>query len=91
MKVRELNPELIGKSLLGIPVASFHANHTYPKSTIKDYIDIQDDDLEGQFVKDMLTLKTNEIIDKWYGGKESAMNLILEINKRRWEERKGPK
>ncbi|AUO14702.1 hypothetical protein [Priestia megaterium] len=76
MKFQELDDYKLAQKLLRMPLASMHGDHAYIKSTLEDYIKPSEDDLEGQFVKDLFVLRTDEIIDKWYGGKWEAMNLI---------------
>ncbi|MER2170930.1 MAG: hypothetical protein ABS938_09860 [Psychrobacillus psychrodurans] len=82
MKAEELDFSKVGSRLFGAPLASLQGHHKYLKSTFDDYISVDEDDLEGEFVKDILTLSTPEIIDKWYGGTDEALTFILEAKKK---------
>lgn len=46
-------------------------------SSLKDYVLPSEDNLEGQYLKDLFTLYTDAIIEKWYGGIEEATNLLF--------------
>lgn len=81
MKVQELNAEALAQTLMRVPLVSMQANHKYPKSTLKDYILPSENNLESQFVKDVYTLTTEEIIDKWYNGKTEATSLLFKSKK----------
>lgn len=80
MKINDLNPNRLAEVLVRAPLASFHAHHKKIQSTMKDYILPSEDQLEAQFVRDLFVLDTQEIIEKWYGGDESARDLIFRKN-----------
>lgn len=77
MKIADLNTEAIAQTLLRVPLVAMHAHHKYPKSTLKDYVVPSEDNLEAQFVKDVFTLTTDEIIEKWYDGQDEAASLLF--------------
>lgn len=77
MKIQELDTKRIGELLLRVPLASMHAHHKKISSTMKDYILPSENDLEAQYVRDLFVLNTDEIIDKWYDGEESAADLLF--------------
>ncbi|MGG4200730.1 hypothetical protein [Peribacillus frigoritolerans] len=74
MKAYDLNPEKIGRRLLGLVPAAKQGDHSYPKSTAKDYLDHSDP--ETEFISDILNLPTQVLVDKWYGGDEAILNLL---------------
>ncbi|WP_338465118.1 hypothetical protein [Shouchella rhizosphaerae] len=79
MKIKELDTERLYLILIKLPLVSNHANHSWIKSTLKDYVLPGENQLEAQFVKDIFTLKTEEIIEKWYGGDHSAYDLLSKL------------
>ena len=82
MHISQLDKDkLVNKVLLG-PLLANHVQVEL-KTVYKGYIDVAEDDIEGQFVKDLFMLKREEIIDKWYGGIEGAADLMFEVQKAR--------
>lgn len=79
MKIKDLDSEKLVQSLLTAPLASLKGKHKWMRSTFADYVHVEDDDLEGQFVKDIILLDTPAIIEKWYGGELEAVSLIFEL------------
>jgi hypothetical protein len=77
MKIKELSLEKLGIVLLQVTPAAAHAHHKWVKSTIKDYMLPGKDQLELEFIRDLFTLTTEEIADKWYDGEENAIGLIM--------------
>lgn len=77
VKYRELNKEKLAQHLVKIPLSAQLLGHNKVQSTVKDYIIPEEDNLELQFIVDLFTLTTPEIIDKWYGGEENASELNL--------------
>lgn len=76
MRVNELNNENLGARLIGLGLSARLANHSYPKDNARDYLDHSIPEIE--FISDMLNLKTEEIIEKWYDGDDSAFAAIME-------------
>lgn len=70
-RAEDLNLERLGELLLRIPLTSSQLRHTSLRSSM-DYIHSADDDPELEYVRDFLTLGTQEIIDRWFGGREVA-------------------
>jgi hypothetical protein len=79
MKVKDLDSEKLVQRLLMAPLASLKGKHKWMRSTFADYVHVEDDDLEGQYVKDIILLDTRAIIEKWYGGEDAATMLILQL------------
>lgn len=81
MDISKIDKEKLAQKLLAAPLASFKGKHQWPKSTFESYIYPDDDDVEGHFVKDLLTLNTPTMIDKWYGGPKGAATILLNLKK----------
>ncbi|MEK5069736.1 hypothetical protein [Sporosarcina sp. FSL K6-1508] len=79
MLFEKLNKDRIGEMALRLPLASLQANHKRVQYTVKDYISPGENDLEGQFVRDLFVLTTDEIIEKWFDGKDEALNLLMNL------------
>ncbi|ARA98605.1 MULTISPECIES: hypothetical protein [Anoxybacillaceae] len=76
MLYQKLDKEILGERLLRLPLVSHLAHHKRVQYTVRDYTLPGKNDLEGQFVRDLFTLTTEEIIDKWFGGLENAYELL---------------
>lgn len=70
--VMDLDPALIGKRLLLAVAAANALGHSRIASTLRDYTDDSPSANELQFVKDAITLPVEEVIEKWFGGRELA-------------------
>lgn len=66
-RAEDLDGERLAALLLSIPLASSSLRHTSLQSSL-GYIHPGEDDMEMQYVHDFLTLGTQAIIDKWFGG-----------------------
>jgi hypothetical protein len=77
LKIQELDQNRLGQLLSRIPLASMQAHHKKVSSTMRDYILPTEDDLEAQYVRDLFVLTTDEIINKWFDGEESAADLLF--------------
>lgn len=76
VKINELDVMKLGEVLLNAAPASCLADHKWLKSTLKDYVLPSSDQLEVEFVKDLFTLPSEEIAEKWYGGKQNAIAYV---------------
>lgn len=83
MKIQQLDKDKTIEVLLRVPLVSMHADHKHIKSTLRDYVMPSENDLEGQYVKDLFTLETSEIIAKWYGGDTEAAELLFSLKQNR--------
>ena len=71
-RAEDLDLERLGELMLRIPLASSQLRHTSLQSSL-DYIHAQPGDgPELEYVRDFLTLGTEELIDRWFGGREVA-------------------
>lgn len=77
MLIDRLNLEKVGDILKRVPLASMQANHKKASSTVKYDMLPGESDLELQFIKDVFEKNTDEVIDKWYNGKENAADLLF--------------
>lgn len=82
MLFQKLDTNKIGEIVLRIPLISYQLHHKRISSTIRDYVFPDDNHLEGQFVRDLFVLTTNELIDKWFDGEEKAAELIIGLQSR---------
>lgn len=85
MDIRDCNDEKIGIQLRTIPLVSMDMGHNKVSDTVGDYI-IRKEDPNATFIRDLFTLTTKEVIDKWYGGEENALDLLSQLD----EIRKNP-
>lgn len=76
MKIKDLDYEELGKLLVNSMNSASLANHTSPLNTIRDYFNAEES-LEKEFLVDFVKLSTDELADKWYGGKDNIINLTL--------------
>lgn len=82
MEIKKLDKEKVIETLLRVPLISMQLNHKHIKSSLRDYVLPNEDNLEGEYVKDLFTLETDAIIDKWYGGEEEATNLLFRLKEK---------
>jgi hypothetical protein len=75
-KVFELNCERLGRMLLNVAPVAAGLGHKQPRYTLKDYTH-PNGDLEMHFIKDLFTLTTEEIADRWYGGINHAAAFAM--------------
>ena len=82
MLIEKLNTDKVAEILLRVPLISMQLNHKHIKSSLRDYVSPGENHLEAQYVKDLFTLVTDEIIEKWYGGKDDAEILLFKLNEK---------
>lgn len=75
MKINELDLERLGAMLLRVAPIAKKAHHKWPKSTLRDYF-LPEVGGEGEFIRDLFVLSTDEIVEKWYDGEAGAMSII---------------
>lgn len=76
IKVQKLNLNKLTDLIIRLPLASLQGHHKKVCDTVKDYVLPNEDQLEMEFTKDLFILNTDEIIDKWFDGKENAYDLL---------------
>ena len=76
MKIKDLDYEELGRLLVNSMSSASLANHASQLNTIRDYFNAEES-LEKEFLVDFVKLSTDELADKWYGGKDNIINLTL--------------
>lgn len=71
----DLDYEELGRLLVNSMNSALLANHTSPLNTIRDYFNAEES-LEKEFLVDFVKLSTDDLADKWYGGKDNIIKLI---------------
>jgi hypothetical protein len=82
MLFEKLDRERLGEMVLRLPLSSHHLDHKKVQYTVKDYIIPEKGDLEGQFIRDLFTLSTEEMIHIWFDGSDNANELIMKLSAR---------
>jgi hypothetical protein len=80
LKIKDCNDDKPAIVLKKLPLISIQMGHAKVHGTVRDYLSPSENNIELEFVCELFTLSTVEIIDKWYGGHEGAFNLISEID-----------
>jgi len=76
MLKKTLNAETLISLLVELPVLST-ASKTEDAKAILERFEVAENENEMQFLKDLFTLKTNEVVEKWYN-KEELMKKVPE-------------
>jgi hypothetical protein len=72
-KFMELDRAMVGELIIRLPLMARQFGHEHVQGTLDDYYHPQT--LEAEFVHDVFTNSTEEIIDKWFGGDADAVRL----------------
>lgn len=78
MNIYELDNELLGSTLKSIVFAAYFGSHTSLATATET--GIEDDSLEFKYVKDLLNLPMEELIDTWFGGAETMERHLDSID-----------
>lgn len=73
-----LDGDSLASTLLRTVMVSAMLGHERPEHTARDYCQNVTSP-EARFVRDVLTLPTAEICDRWFGGTMNAMVAITEV------------
>lgn len=73
-----LDGDELASVLVRLALASAGMGHQHPRSTILDYGHAVTSP-EALFVRDMFTLTTPEICDRWFGGIDNARRTATQI------------
>lgn len=76
--VFDLDPAALGAILIQIPATSSRVGHASLRATF-GYGSAEDSGPEAQFIRDLFTLPTSEIIAKWYGSRANASRFAAEV------------
>lgn len=80
--IADIDPEVLGRQLLAVPLAADVLGHRNPIETVRTYI--HPGSVEGRFLCDLLTgASTDELLDRWYGGAEGSRALKASLAARR--------
>ncbi|TCW35314.1 hypothetical protein EDC32_10826 [Laceyella sacchari] len=72
----QLNPTAIGIILINLVLASNQLGHKNLRGSV-GYVEYNpEEDVNMDFIKDILTKKTPEVIDKWFGDPIQASKII---------------
>jgi len=77
MKIGELNHQQLGRVLIQASMTALYQKNETVQETILNLDPESENKMEWDFVKDLFTLTTNEIADKWYGGKDAAIGFYF--------------
>ncbi|MBO0589600.1 hypothetical protein [Sporosarcina sp. E16_8] len=80
MKIKHCNDDKLAVLLKKIPLISMQLGHAKVHGTVRDYLISSETNIELDFVCDLFTMSTKEIIEKWYGGESEAFNLLHQID-----------
>lgn len=80
MKIRDCDDAKLAVLLKKLPLTSFQLGHAKAHGTVRDYMVPDGSNVELEFVYDLFTMRTTELIDKWYGGEENALDLHAQID-----------
>lgn len=72
MAVYDLDFDVLIDLILNLPLASAGLRHTSMTSSLAYIHPVPDRERELRFVKDLFTLSTAKMIERWYGGRENA-------------------
>jgi hypothetical protein len=72
-RAADLDGEKLGAIVFKFPLISKYLRHTSLESTLGYVGDVS---LEMEFLRDFLTLPTQDLIDRWYGGDEGALRAM---------------
>jgi hypothetical protein len=76
--VEDLDPTLVGTCLMNAVVASAAAHHANPRDTVVSYGQHVASP-EATFVRDVLFRSTDEIADRWFGGRTNAARIAATV------------
>ncbi|MGM0890425.1 MAG: hypothetical protein ACQEW5_26635 [Bacillota bacterium] len=77
MKIMDLDENKLTQILLMAPILAKNDNHLQIKTAMKEYPITLGNSLEIEFAKDLFTLTTGEIINKWYDGNFDITGLFF--------------
>lgn len=78
MKFTELDGQKLGQVLLLAPLYAINHKHSTIKEAILDMNSKPEDSSELEYVKDLFTLDSDEIADKWFEGNKNIVGIFFE-------------
>lgn len=79
MKIKDCNEIELATMLKLLPLNSMQLGHANPLGTVRDYLSSNNSSPEIDFIIDLFTASTEEIIEKWYGAETNAGKVLIEI------------
>ena len=76
--VADLDNRRVGEMLMKLPAVAAYLRHESIEGTL-EYIWADAADPEREFVRDILTQPLGVLLDKWYGGRFHATELIAGV------------
>ena len=77
MKIGELNQQVLGRILIQASMTALYQKNKTLQETMLSFEPDLENKMEWNFVKDLFTLTTDEIADKWYGGKDNTIGFYI--------------
>ncbi|MFW3654448.1 hypothetical protein [Vagococcus fluvialis] len=73
MKINDLNLNELSNSLISFPIAANHMD----ANSLQEAAELLtgDSTLESEYLHDLFSLSTDDIINKWYGGQDGLLVL----------------
>lgn len=80
MRIKDCDNVKLGLIMKRIPLSSLRMGHQKISATMKDYIIPGKNDTELEYVVDLFNLSTEEVIEKWFNGEDSANQLMAQLD-----------
>ncbi|MGE6259713.1 hypothetical protein ACQKCU_17790 [Heyndrickxia sporothermodurans] len=77
MKIGEVNFQELGKVLIQASMTALHQKKVTLHETMLDIDSFSENKIEWEFAKDLFTLTTEEIADKWYDAKDKSIGFYF--------------
>lgn len=77
MKIGELNHQELGRVLIQASMTALHQKKDSLQKTMLGFDSNFENKMEWDFVKDLFTLTTDEIADKWYDAKDKEIGFYF--------------
>ncbi|MBS4203525.1 hypothetical protein [Lederbergia citrea] len=71
MKIVELDQQKLGRVLIQASITALYQDEETLRDTMLSFEPESENNMEWIFVKDLFILTTDEIADKWFGGKDN--------------------
>ncbi|MBS4172178.1 hypothetical protein [Bacillus sp. FJAT-49736] len=77
MKIEELNQQSLGKALIQASMTALHQKKQTLQETMVSLNSYPENELEWNFIKDLCTLTSEEIAEKWYGANREDIGFYF--------------
>lgn len=77
MKFTELNHQILAQILIASPFSAMDRKQSTIKESLLEMKSSPENSLEMEFLKDIFSLNTNEIIDKWYDANDTIVGFFF--------------